>query len=136
MPKPAGSTAVRAQPGLLPPGPLRRGAQPEGRRFYPDKVAAWNAEAAMAFFALGQSSGRRDLIDIAVRTLEFMRRNLVTEKGAQPGYRAPDNPLRVGDAHVPVDRFEAGSIEYLSAGGRGPAGSSRVRRGSARLYFR
>jgi uncharacterized protein len=47
-----------------------------------DKVTAWNAEAALTFLALGQSGGRKDLMDIALGTLEFMRRNLVTEKGA------------------------------------------------------
>jgi len=46
-----------------------------------DKVTEWNAEAALAFLALGQSSGRKDLVDVALRTLEFMRRNLVSEKG-------------------------------------------------------
>jgi uncharacterized protein YyaL (SSP411 family) len=46
-----------------------------------DKVTAWNAEAALAFLALSQSSGRKDLADAALRTLEFMRRNVLTEKG-------------------------------------------------------
>jgi uncharacterized protein YyaL (SSP411 family) len=46
-----------------------------------DKVTAWNAEAALAFMALGRSSGRKDVVDVALRTLEFMRRSVVTEKG-------------------------------------------------------
>ncbi len=46
-----------------------------------DKVTAWNAETALAFLSLGQSSGRKDVVDVALRTLEFMRRSVVTEKG-------------------------------------------------------
>src|SRR5438094_3132588 len=37
-----------------------------------------------------------------------------------PRDSASERPLGVGDAHVPVDRLEAGSIEYLRARGRGP----------------
>jgi len=47
-----------------------------------DKVTAWNAEAAVAMLALSQSSGRKDLRDVALRTLEFIRANLIGEKGA------------------------------------------------------
>ncbi|MBI3625612.1 MAG: thioredoxin domain-containing protein [Candidatus Rokubacteria bacterium] len=46
-----------------------------------DKVTAWNAEAALAFLALSQSSGRRDVAEAAGRTLEFMRRSCLTDKG-------------------------------------------------------
>jgi uncharacterized protein YyaL (SSP411 family) len=46
-----------------------------------DKVTAWNAEATLAFISLGQSSGRKDVVDVALRTLAFMRRSVVTEKG-------------------------------------------------------
>jgi len=46
-----------------------------------DKVAEWNAQAALVFLAVGQSSGRKDLVDIGLSTLEFMRRNLVSDKG-------------------------------------------------------
>src|SRR5207245_3493529 len=38
----------------------------------------------------------------------------------QPGCSAADNPLSIGDVHVPVDRLEAGSIEYLRADRRDP----------------
>ena len=47
-----------------------------------DKVTAWNAEAALTFLALGQSTGRKDLVDVALSTLDFMGQNLITEKGA------------------------------------------------------
>src|SRR5438128_10698252 len=30
---------------------------------------------------LGESAGRKDLVDVALRTLDFMRRDLITEKG-------------------------------------------------------
>jgi len=69
-----------ADPGYYRLAPQeRRGARkPPVNR---DKVTAWNAEAALAFLALGQSSGRKDLQDAADRTLEFMRRHCLTEKG-------------------------------------------------------
>lgn len=47
-----------------------------------DKVTAWNAEAALTFFALGQSMGRKDLIDVGHRTLDFLGRSLISDKGA------------------------------------------------------
>ena len=47
-----------------------------------DKVTAWNAEAVLTFLALGQSTGRKDLVDVALSTLDFMGQNLITEKGA------------------------------------------------------
>ncbi len=46
-----------------------------------DKLTAWNAEAALAFLALSQSSGRRDVAEAAGHTLEFMRRSCLTDKG-------------------------------------------------------
>ena len=46
-----------------------------------DKITAWNAEAAIALLALSQSLARNDLRDAALRTLEFIRVNLVGEKG-------------------------------------------------------
>jgi len=46
-----------------------------------DKVAAWNAEAAIALLELSQSSGRKDLRDVALGTLEFIRGHLVGERG-------------------------------------------------------
>ena len=46
-----------------------------------DKVTAWNAEAALTFLMLSESAGRKDLVDVALRTLDFMRRDLITEKG-------------------------------------------------------
>ena len=56
----------------------RRATRPPVNR---DKVTEWNAQAAMVFLALGQSSGRKDLVDVGLRTLEFMRRSLVSDKG-------------------------------------------------------
>jgi uncharacterized protein YyaL (SSP411 family) len=46
-----------------------------------DKVTASNAEAVLAFLTVGQSTGRKDLNDAAFRSLEFLRRHLLTEKG-------------------------------------------------------
>lgn len=63
----------------LPPRERRAARQPPVNR---DKITAWNAEAAIALVALGQSSGRKDLRDNALRTLDFMRANMVGEKGA------------------------------------------------------
>ena len=63
----------------LAPSARRAARKPPVNR---DKVTAWNAEAALTFLALGQSTGRKDLVDVALRTLDFMRQNLITEKGA------------------------------------------------------
>ncbi len=46
-----------------------------------DKVTAWSAEAALAFLAMGRSSGRTDLTDVALRTLEFLREKCLTDRG-------------------------------------------------------
>jgi uncharacterized protein len=46
-----------------------------------EKITAWNAEAAIALLAVSQSLARNDLRDAALRTLEFIRMNLVGEKG-------------------------------------------------------
>lgn len=46
-----------------------------------DKTTESNAQAALVFLALGQSSGRKDFVDVGLSTLEFMRRDLVSEKG-------------------------------------------------------
>ena len=46
-----------------------------------DKITAWNAEAAIALLALSQSSGRKDLRDVSLGTLEFIRTKMVGEKG-------------------------------------------------------
>jgi len=62
----------------LPPQERRTARRPPVNR---DKITEWNAEITLGFIALGQSAGRQDLTDVAVRTLEFMRRDLVTEKG-------------------------------------------------------
>src|SRR5947209_14960877 len=47
-----------------------------------DKVTARNAEAALTFLALGQSTGRKDLVDVALSTLDFMGQHLITDKAA------------------------------------------------------
>lgn len=46
-----------------------------------DKLTAWNAEAVVALLTVGQATGRQDLKDAAFRSLDFMRRHLVTDKG-------------------------------------------------------
>jgi len=53
-----------------------------------DKITAWNAETALTFLALGQSASRKDFLDVAHRTLDFIRRSLITEKGALQFYDA------------------------------------------------
>lgn len=69
----------------LAPQERRTAAKPPVNR---DKVTAWNAETVLAFLALGQAAGRKDLLDMAHRTLDFMRRSLVAEKGAFQFYDA------------------------------------------------
>ena len=53
-----------------------------------DKVAAANAEAILALLAVSQTTGRHDLKEAAFRSLEFMRRHLLTEKGVYHVYEA------------------------------------------------
>jgi len=73
-----------------------------------DKVAAWNAEAAIALLELGQSSGRKDLRDVALGTLEFIRGHLVGERGSSTStstgqggdtVRASSTPMRGPRSH-------------------------------------
>jgi len=63
----------------LPLHERRAARQPPVNR---NKITAWNAEAAIALLALGQSWGRKDLRDVALRTLDFLRVDLVGDKGA------------------------------------------------------
>jgi uncharacterized protein YyaL (SSP411 family) len=69
-----------ADPGYyrLPPGERGAARRPAVNR---DKVTAWNAEAVLTFLTIGQATGRQDLKDAAFRSLEFMRRHLLTDKG-------------------------------------------------------
>jgi uncharacterized protein YyaL (SSP411 family) len=67
----------------LPPQERRAARQPPVNR---GKITAWNAEAAIALLALSQSSGRRDLREVALRTLDFLRTNTVGAKGASNLY--------------------------------------------------
>ena len=69
----------------LSPRERRTAARPPVNR---DKVTAWNGEAALTFLALSQSSREKDLGDMARRTLDFMSRSLITEKGAFQFYEA------------------------------------------------
>src|SRR5262249_35379659 len=64
-----------------PPPPVNR-----------EKLTAWNAEAAVALLALGRTSGRTDLRDVALRALDFIRVNMVGEKGAFHLYEPPTRP--------------------------------------------
>ncbi len=77
----------------LAPRERRAASRPPVNR---DKITEGNAQAALAFLALGRSSGRNDLVDVALRTLEFMRRNLVSEKGAFHFY-----DVRTGRGQLP-----------------------------------
>src|SRR5207245_4538555 len=71
-----------------------------------DKMSAWNAEAAMALLALSQSSGRKDLRDAALRTLEFVRATLIGEKGAFHLYD-PRTGRRYGEGQVDANAWTA-----------------------------
>ena len=71
-----------------------------------EKLTAWNAETAVALLALSQSSGRKDLRDVALRTLEFINAKLVTEKGAFALYQ-PLTGQRIGEAQVDANAWAA-----------------------------
>lgn len=68
----------------LGPGDREKTRRPSVNR---DKVTAWNAEAVLAFLSLGQATGRQDLKDVASRSLDFMVRHLLTEKGVYHIYQ-------------------------------------------------
>ena len=63
----------------LAPPERRSATRPPVNR---DKVTAWSAEAALAFLAMGQSSDRKALTDVGLRTLDFLRQNCLTDRGA------------------------------------------------------
>jgi uncharacterized protein YyaL (SSP411 family) len=71
-----------------------------------DKVAAWNAEAAIALLALSHSSKREDLRRVGLRTLEFLRANLVGEQGAFHLYEQRTG-LRYGEGQVDANAWTA-----------------------------
>lgn len=77
----------------LSPDVRRTARRPSVNR---DKGAASNAEAILAFFTISRATGRQDLKDIAFRSLEFMRRQLLTAKGVYHFYdvRAGRGQLR------------------------------------------
>ncbi len=56
---------------------------------------------------------------VITRGPEIFRAGVVVPN---PRDSASERPLCVGDVHVPVDRLEAGSVEYLRARGRRPGG--------------
>ena len=60
-----------------------------------DKIAAANAEAIMTFLTVSRTTGRQDLTEAALRSLEFMRRWLLTDKGVYHVYDA-----RAGRGHL------------------------------------
>jgi uncharacterized protein YyaL (SSP411 family) len=70
-------TAEPAYYRLAPPE-RRSATKPPVNR---DRVTAWSAEAALAFLAMGQSSDRKALTDVGLRTLDFLRRNCLTDRG-------------------------------------------------------
>jgi uncharacterized protein YyaL (SSP411 family) len=71
-----------------------------------DKIAAWNAEAAIALLGLGQSSGRKDLRDVALGTLEFIRSRLVGERGVFHIYEHPTG-RRHGEGQLDANAWAA-----------------------------
>ena len=52
-----------------------------------DKVAAWNAEAILAFLAIGRATGRPEVLDAAQLSLDFALRRFVTDRGAYHVHR-------------------------------------------------
>jgi apolipoprotein N-acyltransferase len=76
----------------LPPEARRTARKPPVNR---DKIAAANAEAILAFLAVSQTTGRKDLKEAALRSLEFMRRRLLTDKGVYHFYE-----VRSGRGHL------------------------------------
>src|SRR5262249_41403041 len=82
----------------------RRAAQPPPVNR--EKLTAWNAETAIALLALSQSSGRKDLRDVALRTLDFIYAKVVTEKGAFALYE-PQTGQRLGEAQVDANAWAA-----------------------------
>ena len=68
------------------PPQTRRGQRgPEVNR---DKVTAWNAEAILALLALGERKQRQEVRDAALRSLEFMRTHLLSDRGMYHIYLA------------------------------------------------
>ena len=84
--------------------PERRAARPPPVNR--DKITAWNAEAAIALLALSQSSGKKDLRDTALRTLEFVRTTLVGDRGAFHLYD-PRTARRYGEGQVEANAWAA-----------------------------
>lgn len=62
----------------LAPQERKAGRRPPVNRV---KITSWNAEAAIALLGLGQSWGRKDLRDVALHTLEFVRIHMLGERG-------------------------------------------------------
>jgi len=87
----------------LAPQERRAARQPAVNR---DKITAWNAEAAVALLALSQSLARKDLRDVALRALDFIRVNLVGEKGAFHLYE-PRTGQRYGEGQVDDNAWAA-----------------------------
>jgi uncharacterized protein YyaL (SSP411 family) len=87
----------------LPPRERRSAQPPSVNR---EKLTAWNAEAAVALLALGRSSGRTDLRDVALRTLDFIRLRMVSEKGAFHLYE-PRTGRRHGEGQLDVNAWAA-----------------------------
>lgn len=63
----------------------RRLKAPEINR---DKITAWNAEAILALLTLSERKQRQPLTDAALRSLEFMRMRLLSDKGMYHIYLA------------------------------------------------
>lgn len=61
----------------LAPEARRRAPRPPVN---PDKITAWNAEAALAFLVLARDTGRADVRQAAVQTVEFLYRRLWREQ--------------------------------------------------------
>ena len=80
-----------------------------------EKLTAWNAEAAIALLALGRSSGRTDLRDVALRTLDFIHLNMVSEKGAFHLYE-PRTGRRHGEGQLDANAWAAlGLLEAIAS---------------------
>jgi uncharacterized protein YyaL (SSP411 family) len=71
-----------------------------------DKISAWNAEAAIALLGLGQSWGRKDLHEVAVRTLEFIRIHMLSGNAVFHLYE-PATGRRYGEGQLDANAWTA-----------------------------
>jgi uncharacterized protein YyaL (SSP411 family) len=75
-----------------------------------DKGAASNAEAILAFLTVSGTTGRQDVKEAAFRSLEFMRRRLLTDKGV---YNLYDEKSRRGHLRGQLEANAWAALAFL-----------------------